>query len=116
MDARGVQEAKRQGATTIAIGTHVSAVPGNTLELIPELDCVIRHEPEQTFREIVDRVCAGQALDGCRAWRTATRPARSSSRRSPALKTSTNYPSPGSTCCRSTATRCRSWATATSGC
>jgi radical SAM superfamily enzyme YgiQ (UPF0313 family) len=65
VDARGVQEAKRQGATTVAIGTHVSAVPGNTLELIPELDCVIRHEPEATFREIIDRVSAGQNLDGC---------------------------------------------------
>jgi radical SAM superfamily enzyme YgiQ (UPF0313 family) len=65
VDARGIQEAKRQGATTIAIGTHVSAVPGNTLELIPELDYVIRHEPEFTFREILDRVSEGQSIDGC---------------------------------------------------
>jgi radical SAM superfamily enzyme YgiQ (UPF0313 family) len=65
VDARGIQEAKREGATTIAIGTHASAVPGNTLELIPELDGVIRHEPETTFREIVDRVTAGQRWDGC---------------------------------------------------
>src|SRR5262249_43576008 len=65
VDARGVQEAKREGATTIAIGTHVSAVPGNTLELIPELDCVIRHEPEMAFREVIERVCAGQTLAGC---------------------------------------------------
>ena len=35
---------------------------GNTLELIPELDYVIRHEPEFTFREIIDRVCG--AVDG----------------------------------------------------
>src|SRR5262249_8436571 len=34
-------------------------------ELLPELDCVIRHEPEETFREIIDRVCAGRPLDGC---------------------------------------------------
>lgn len=54
-DARGVREAKRAGATTVAIGTHVSAVPKNTLELVPELDFVIRHEPELTFAEILDR-------------------------------------------------------------
>lgn len=65
VDALGVQEAKRQDATTIAIGTHVSAVPGNTLELLPELDYVIRHEPEFTFREILDRTGNGQAIDGC---------------------------------------------------
>ena len=65
VDARGLQEAKRQGASTIAIGTHASAVPGNTLELIPELDYVIRHEPEFTFREMVDRVSTGQSMDGC---------------------------------------------------
>jgi radical SAM superfamily enzyme YgiQ (UPF0313 family) len=65
VDARGVQEAKRAGAKTIAIGTHVSAVPGNTLELIPELDYVIRHEPEFTFREIIDRTLAGRNMDGC---------------------------------------------------
>jgi radical SAM superfamily enzyme YgiQ (UPF0313 family) len=65
VDARGVQEAKRQGAVTIAIGTHVSAVPGNTLELLRELDYVIRHEPELTFREILDRTCAGLSMEGC---------------------------------------------------
>ncbi|WP_435008742.1 B12-binding domain-containing radical SAM protein [Tundrisphaera lichenicola] len=65
VDARGIQEAKLGGATTIGIGTHVSAVPGNTLELIPELDFVIRHEPEQTFREIIDRVTEGRPMADC---------------------------------------------------
>jgi radical SAM superfamily enzyme YgiQ (UPF0313 family) len=65
VDVRGVREAKAQGATTIAVGTHVSAVPQNTLESAPELDVVIRHEPEMTFREVVDRVCGGQSLEGC---------------------------------------------------
>ena len=65
VDVRGVQEARGLGATTIAVGTHVSAVPQNTLELVPELDVVIRHEPEMTFREVVERVCAGQSLQGC---------------------------------------------------
>lgn len=63
-DARGVREAKRLGATTVAIGTHVSAVPKDTLERVPELDLVIRHEPEQTFAEILARVRHDQALSG----------------------------------------------------
>ncbi len=63
-DALGVREAKRAGATTVAVGTHVSAVPNNTLELVPELDFVIRHEPELTFAEILDRVRQGQPPTG----------------------------------------------------
>ena len=55
IDALGIQKAKAIGANTIAVGTHASAVPQNTLDLIPELDYVIRHEPEMSFREIVDR-------------------------------------------------------------
>jgi radical SAM superfamily enzyme YgiQ (UPF0313 family) len=65
VDALGVREAKNQGAHTIAIGTHVSAVPGNTLDLLPELDYVIRHEPEFTFRDIVERTIRGESMDGC---------------------------------------------------
>ena len=59
MDALGVQKAKALGALTIAVGTHVSAVPKNTLEQIPELDLVIRHEPEMTFRDILAAVRQG---------------------------------------------------------
>jgi len=65
IDARGIHVAKGVGATTIAIGTHPSAVPRNTLELIPELDVVIRHEPELTFREVLDRRREGRGLEGC---------------------------------------------------
>lgn len=65
IDARGIRLAKGIGATTIAIGTHPSAVPRDTLERIPELDVVIRHEPEMTFREVVDRIRKGQTLRGC---------------------------------------------------
>ena len=54
MDAKGIQWAKAAGAITIAVGTHVSAVPQNTLELISQLDYVIRHEPEMTFKDIID--------------------------------------------------------------
>ncbi len=60
MDAKGVQKAKEVGAATIAVGTHVSAVPQNTIELVPELDFVIRHEPEMTFRDIIDHVRANK--------------------------------------------------------
>jgi radical SAM superfamily enzyme YgiQ (UPF0313 family) len=63
-DALGVREAKQAGATTIAVGTHVSAVPKNTLEAVPELDFVIRHEPEFSFAEIVDRLRHGKPWDG----------------------------------------------------
>lgn len=63
-DALGVREAKRAGAVTVAVGTHVSAVPSNTLELVPELDYVIRHEPELTFAEILGRVQQGQGPEG----------------------------------------------------
>lgn len=56
MDAAGVQRAKQAGAVTIAVGTHVSAVPQNTIDLIPQLDFVIRHEPEMTFRALLDCV------------------------------------------------------------
>ena len=63
-DARGVQEAKRVGAVTLAVGTHVSAVPQNTLETIRELDFVIRHEPEYSFQEILQRTLHGQSVEG----------------------------------------------------
>lgn len=65
VDAAGVRHAKKQGATTIAIGTHVSAVPENTLDAVEALDFVIRHEPEETFRELLDRVNAGKSVAGC---------------------------------------------------
>ena len=54
MDAQGIQKAKALGATTVAVGTHVSAVPQNTMEKIPELDYVIRHEPEMAFKDIIE--------------------------------------------------------------
>ncbi|MEX0778039.1 MAG: radical SAM protein [Phycisphaeraceae bacterium] len=60
MDASGIQKAKQVGAKTVAVGTHVSAVPQNTLELIPELDYVIRHEPEMSFRDIMDFTLASR--------------------------------------------------------
>ncbi len=62
-DAQGVQVAKSCGATTVAVGTHVSAVPANTLEQIPELDFVIRHEPEMSFLDIIQHATAEKPLE-----------------------------------------------------
>jgi radical SAM superfamily enzyme YgiQ (UPF0313 family) len=53
-DMYGVMLAKSLGATTIAFGTHVTAMPTETLRDFPALDIVIRGEPELTFRELVD--------------------------------------------------------------
>ncbi|MDH3718510.1 MAG: cobalamin-dependent protein, partial [Planctomycetota bacterium] len=62
-DAKGVQEAKAIGSTTVAVGTHVSAVPANTLDQIPELDFVVRHEPEMSFLDIIQHVTDGKPLE-----------------------------------------------------
>lgn len=53
-DMRGAFLAKALGATTIAIGTHVSAAAVDTLRAYPALDFVVRGEPEETVREVVD--------------------------------------------------------------
>lgn len=65
IDARGLALAKELGATTIAIGTHPSAVPKDTLRRIRELDVVIRHEPEMTFLEVLERARNSQTLEEC---------------------------------------------------
>jgi anaerobic magnesium-protoporphyrin IX monomethyl ester cyclase len=53
-DMYGVMLAKSLGATTMAFGTHVTAMPTETLRDFPALDVVIRGEPELTFRELLD--------------------------------------------------------------
>lgn len=53
-DMRGVFLARSLGATTVAIGTHVSPAPVETLKAFPALDFVLRGEPEETIRELVD--------------------------------------------------------------
>jgi anaerobic magnesium-protoporphyrin IX monomethyl ester cyclase len=63
-DMYGVMLAKSLGAVTMAFGTHVTAMPSETLRDFPALDLVLRGEPELTFREIID------VFDG----RQATRP------------------------------------------
>jgi anaerobic magnesium-protoporphyrin IX monomethyl ester cyclase len=53
-DMYGVMLAKSLGAVTMAFGTHVTAMPTETLRDFPALDLVLRGEPELTFREIID--------------------------------------------------------------
>jgi radical SAM superfamily enzyme YgiQ (UPF0313 family) len=53
-DMYGVMLAKSLGATTMAFGTHVTAMPTETLRDFPALDLVLRGEPELTFREVID--------------------------------------------------------------
>ena len=55
-DMRGVFLARSLGATTMAIGTHVSPAPVETLNAFPALDFVLRGEPEETVRELVDKL------------------------------------------------------------
>ncbi len=53
-DMRGVFLAKALGATTMAMGTHVSPAADDTLRAFPALDFALRGEPEETVRELVD--------------------------------------------------------------
>ncbi len=60
-DMYGAFLAKSLGATTIAFGTHVTPIPGRTMQAFPALDLVIRGEPELTLRELIDSL-EGRAL------------------------------------------------------
>jgi anaerobic magnesium-protoporphyrin IX monomethyl ester cyclase len=53
-DMYGVLLAKSLGAKTMAFGTHVTAMPTETMRDFPALDFVLRGEPELTFRELID--------------------------------------------------------------
>jgi anaerobic magnesium-protoporphyrin IX monomethyl ester cyclase len=53
-DMYGTFLARSLGATTIAFGTHVTAIPRETMRAFPSLDLVLRGEPELTLRELVD--------------------------------------------------------------
>jgi radical SAM superfamily enzyme YgiQ (UPF0313 family) len=53
-DMYGVMLARSLGATTMAFGTHVTAMPTESLRDFPALDLVLRGEPELTFRETID--------------------------------------------------------------
>ncbi|HUV90134.1 MAG TPA: B12-binding domain-containing radical SAM protein [Anaerolineae bacterium] len=53
-DMYGTFLARSVGATTVAFGTHVTAIPRETLRAFPTLDYVLYGEPELTLRELVD--------------------------------------------------------------
>jgi anaerobic magnesium-protoporphyrin IX monomethyl ester cyclase len=53
-DMYGAMLARSLGAKTMAFGTHVTAMPTETLRDYPALDFVLRGEPELTFRELID--------------------------------------------------------------
>lgn len=61
-DMYGAMLAKSLGARTMAFGTHVTAMPTETLRDYPALDFVLRGEPELTFRELID-VSEGRQAD-----------------------------------------------------
>src|SRR5262249_36049177 len=53
-DLYGVMLAKSVGAMTMAFGTHVTAMPTESMRDYPALDFVLRGEPELVFRELID--------------------------------------------------------------
>jgi anaerobic magnesium-protoporphyrin IX monomethyl ester cyclase len=52
------------GITTLAIGIHVTALPDESLEMEPQLDAVVRGEPELTIREVAERLRLNKTLEG----------------------------------------------------
>jgi radical SAM superfamily enzyme YgiQ (UPF0313 family) len=55
-DLYGCFLAKARGARTIAFGTHVTAIPRETLRPYPSLDFVLVGEPDLTIRDLVDHL------------------------------------------------------------
>jgi anaerobic magnesium-protoporphyrin IX monomethyl ester cyclase len=53
-DMVGAFLARSMGATTIAFGTHVTAIPRETMRAFPSLDFCLRGEPELALRELID--------------------------------------------------------------
>lgn len=53
-DMYGAFLAKSLDAVTMAFGTHVTPIPGETLRAFPALDFVLYGEPEMTLRELID--------------------------------------------------------------
>ncbi len=53
-DMYGTFLARSLGATTIALGTHVTPIPRETMRAFPSLDFALRGEPELTLRELID--------------------------------------------------------------
>ncbi len=70
-DMYGCFLARSIGARTIALGTHVTPMPLETMEKYPVLDFILRGEPELTLRELVDTLGAqgsGLGAEGIDPW------------------------------------------------
>jgi len=67
-DMYGTFLARSLGATTIAFGTHVTAIPRETMHAFPSLDFVLRGEPELTLRELVDTLESQTATRNSQEW------------------------------------------------
>ena len=55
-DMYGCFLAKARGAVTIAFGTHVTAIPRESIRPYPALDFVLWGEPDLTLRDLVDHL------------------------------------------------------------
>jgi radical SAM superfamily enzyme YgiQ (UPF0313 family) len=55
-DLYGCFLAKARGARTIAFGTHVTAIPQETMRPYPALDFILLGEPDLTIRDLVDHL------------------------------------------------------------
>ena len=55
-DMYGCFLAKARGAQTIAFGTHVTPIPGQTMRPYPALDYILLGEPDLTIRDLLDHL------------------------------------------------------------
>lgn len=55
-DMYGTFLARARGAKTIAFGTHVTPIPGETLRAFPTLDFALYGEPDLTIRDLLDHL------------------------------------------------------------
>jgi radical SAM superfamily enzyme YgiQ (UPF0313 family) len=53
-DMYGCFLARARGAKTIAFGTHVTPIPGETMQSFPALDYILLGEPDLTIRDLLD--------------------------------------------------------------
>src|SRR5512143_2282794 len=61
-DMYGAFLARARGARTMAFGTHVTPIPGETLRAFPTLDFALYGEPDLTIRDLLDHL-EGKVLD-----------------------------------------------------
>ncbi len=71
-DMKVLEEAKKLGAKTIVVGSHVSALPKESMERFKYVDYVVMGEGEETLRELIGFLEEGKDLSGVKgiAWRS----------------------------------------------